>query len=295
MKGAYHMNFLQLKYFKIVAEQENISKAASLLYISQPALSKSIHLLEHEIGYALFDRKGSGIQLNKNGSIFYRYTTYILSSIDSAISEISDINHNNHKVTLSMTAGTRFLPEIIMGIKEYFPYIELSIRQEDYDDKIQNCDLYLHSSTIPLQNEYAITLLSELCLLGVSKDNPLSNEPFITPEMLQNEIFLTMQDQLPLYQITCELCKSGGFVPNTSLQFDNRETIFNLINANMGISIIPQKTWAPYINQKKIVLKPLSISYYRYIILRWHKNHYLSNDTNTVISYLKDYFNALNA
>lgn len=288
------MNFLQLSYFKTVAELEHISKAAEQLYISQPALSKSIHLLEQEIGYPLFDRRGTGICLNENGRILYRHAAGILSSIDNAISEISDINHNNHRVILSMTAATHFLPEIIMEVKELFPDIMLSIRQEDYRNARQNCDLYLHSSTVPIQSENSVTLLSEVCLIGISKDNPLSREQIITPEMLQDETFLTMQDQLPLYHITCELCQTSGFTPNT-MQFDNRETIFDLINVNMGVSIIPEKTWAPYIRQKKVVLRPLSVSYYRHIILHWPKEHYLSKDTDTIVSYLKDYFSSLNA
>ena len=128
------MNFLQLSYFKKVAELEHISQAANELYISQPALSKSVHLLEEEIGYPLFTREGTGIRLNENGRILYRYACRILSGYQDALSELSDYNHKNHKVVLSMTAGTHFLPEIIMGVKEYFPTIHLSIRQEVYLD-----------------------------------------------------------------------------------------------------------------------------------------------------------------
>ena len=287
------MNFLQLSYFKKVAELEHISQAANELYISQPALSKSIHLLEEEVGYPLFTREGTGIRLNENGRILYRYACHILSGYQDALSEISDHNHTNQNVILSMTAGTHFLPEIIMGVKEYFPTIDLAIRQEDYLDKRQRCDLYLHSSTVPLQESNAITLLSEVCLLGVSTDNPLSQETLITPDMLQHETFLTMPDHLPLYQITHAICQDSGFTPDTSLQFDNRETIFDLIKANMGISVIPSKTWAPFIRPGRIVLKPLSVSYYRHIILRWHKDHYLSENTGKIISYLRDYFSAL--
>lgn len=288
------MNFLQLSYFKKVAELEHISQAATELYISQPALSKSIHMLEGEIGYPLFIREGTGIRLNENGRILYRYACQILSGYQDALSEISDYNHNNHKVVLSMTAGTHFLPEIIMGVKEYYPTIDLAIRQEEYQTKEQHCDLYLHSSTVPMQGPDTVTLLSEVCLLGVSVDNPLSQETIVTPDMLKYETFLTMPDRLPLYQITHNLCRDSGFTPDTSLQFDNRETIFDMIRANMGISVIPSKTWAPFIRPGKIVLKPLSVSYYRHIVLRWHKEHYLSEDAMEIISYLKDYFAALN-
>ena len=287
------MNFQQLTYFKKVAELEHMSLAAEQLYISQPALSKSIHLLEKEIGYSLFTREGTGIRLNENGKILYRYACRILADYSNVMTEIADHNNGSRKVTLSMAAATSFLPDIILDAKKRFPDITLSIQQEDYLDRRQRCDLYLHSRTAPLQSENAITLLSEVCLLGVSPDNPLSKEDVIHPEMLRNEVFLTMSDHLPLYQITRELCQDCGFIPNTSLQFDNRETIYDLIQANMGVSVIPSKTWAPYIQPGKVVLKPLSASYYRHIILRWHKDHYLSAAVQTIRAYLEEYFRAL--
>lgn len=288
------MNFLQLKYFKTVAELEHITNAAEQLFISQPALSKSIHLLEQEIGYPLFDHEGVGIKLNENGKILYKYTTSIFSSLGSAMTEIKDRNNHNQQVVLSMTAATYFLPDIIVDVKEKHPDITLSIKQETIQQTEHTCDLYLRSSTTPLNDTNVITLLSETCLIGMSKNNPLSSQERIAPEMLRNEVFLTMQDQLPLYRITYDLCQDAGFKPNTNLQFDNRETIFDLISANIGVSIIPEKTWAPHINHSGIVLRPLTVNYSRYIILQWLKDRYQSKASNTIIKYLKEYFMNLN-
>lgn len=287
------MNFLQLKYFKTVAEMQHITKAAEQLYISQPALSKSIRTLEQEVGYSLFDKERTGIRLNENGKILYRYASQILLTLDNALLEIADINHKQNQVILSMTAGTHFLAEIVMNIKNIFSDIRLSIRQESFYQPHHTCDLYLHSSTTALQESNAITLLSEPCLVGISTDNPLSKEKIITPGMLRNEVFLTMQNHLPLYKITCDMCENAGFKPNTSLQFDNRETIYDLISANIGISIIPSKTWAPFINHPNISLRPLSVPYSRHIILHWPEGTYLTQAMQTVIEYLKNYFLSL--
>ena len=52
------MELLQLKYFRVIAETENISKAAEQLYIAQPSLSMTLKRLEDELGIPLFDRNG---------------------------------------------------------------------------------------------------------------------------------------------------------------------------------------------------------------------------------------------
>ncbi|MCE2378610.1 MULTISPECIES: LysR family transcriptional regulator [Staphylococcus] len=59
------MEIIKLKYFKVVANMNNITEAAKRLNISQPALSKAITSIEDEFGVALFDRKDRHIYLNR--------------------------------------------------------------------------------------------------------------------------------------------------------------------------------------------------------------------------------------
>ena len=75
------MNISQLRYFTTVAQLENVSKAADLLYLSQSSLSKNIAKLEEELGMPLFDRNGKKITL-QNGEIpiepFLYGTSYVI-------------------------------------------------------------------------------------------------------------------------------------------------------------------------------------------------------------------------
>lgn len=64
------MDFNSLQYFVLVAKYENMSRAAEILHITQPALSKSISLLEESLGVTLFERNGRSIKLNRYGQFF---------------------------------------------------------------------------------------------------------------------------------------------------------------------------------------------------------------------------------
>ena len=77
------MEITKLKYFKVVANMNNITEAAKRLNISQPALSKAIASIEDELGVALFDRKGRHIYLNRYGELMLNY-------IDSAFRELNE-------------------------------------------------------------------------------------------------------------------------------------------------------------------------------------------------------------
>ena len=69
------MELTLLYYFKTVAEIENITKAAELLYISQPALSKAIAKLEKSLNVTLFERRKGRISLSAMGRVYYDYVS----------------------------------------------------------------------------------------------------------------------------------------------------------------------------------------------------------------------------
>lgn len=83
------MEIHQLKYFICVAKLESISKAATTLHLSQPALSKSIAKLEDELGVLLFDRSGKRLHLNDRGRLFLEGAEKALRELDSAAASVS--------------------------------------------------------------------------------------------------------------------------------------------------------------------------------------------------------------
>lgn len=64
------MEIEQLQYFKTVATMQHMTRAAEVLAISQPALSKSIANIEQHLGVPLFNREGRSIYLNRFGELF---------------------------------------------------------------------------------------------------------------------------------------------------------------------------------------------------------------------------------
>lgn len=284
------MNLLQLKYFRTTAELLHMTKAAKKLYISQPSLSQSIKSLENELGVSLFDRNGRNLVLNKNGEILLKHAITALDAIDNAITEINEESLSHFCLSLSICAASSMIPQIVTGFQTLHPDVELYINQTPLNSNDNTSDLYLFSSDKPLHGINQSTLLQEQCFIGMSKDNPLAKNNVISPEMLRNEHFLTMQNHLPLYKITYNLCQDAGFEPKIFLELETRETIFSLISVGMGIAVIPSKTWAPYISNENIILKPLSVPCMRHIVLQWDENKHFSKSMYFMKDFLADYF-----
>lgn len=80
------MTLNQILYFQKVARLENYHQAAEELYISQPSLSRSMAVLESELGVALFEKKGRGVTLTKAGQLFLEHADRIAADCDVRIS-----------------------------------------------------------------------------------------------------------------------------------------------------------------------------------------------------------------
>lgn len=104
------MDLLQLKYFKVVAEQEHITKSAKLLMVSQPYLSAIVARLEEEMGGQLFDRDGRNVVLNEYGKILLHHANEALQHLEDAKKEIADMRARAILNTFVLAAAVPCFP-----------------------------------------------------------------------------------------------------------------------------------------------------------------------------------------
>ena len=79
------MELQQLQYFVTTVHTGSITKAAEVLYISQPALSRTLRRLEEELGFSLFERRHAGIRLTPGGEVIYQVAEQILGTIEEMV------------------------------------------------------------------------------------------------------------------------------------------------------------------------------------------------------------------
>lgn len=285
------MDLASLRYFKAVAETQNMSKAAKSLFVSQSALSKSIRALEDELGGPLFLRTGKSLVLNEGGKILLRYATEILNQYSLMQTELSDyFGRESTDVSVSINIGTHLLTMVLPGFLDRHPQIRLKISQNDFSmpDR-DNYDICINCSTEKPDIPNAVTLFREELVLALPRNHPLAGAPAIFMRDLANEHFVQVRGQ-QLTEQTNTACLKAGFQPNIILHSDYPSTTLDLIELGVGICFMPEITWSST-SRSGIVQRRISDTHmYRYVSLSWRQNGYLSNGATLLKNYLLRYF-----
>lgn len=126
-------NLSQYKIFYEVAKAGNISKAAKELYISQPAISKSISKLEDSLGTTLFNRNSRGVQLTEEGRVLFEHTSAAFEALSQGEQELKRIRnfHMGHiRIGVSNTLCRFIMLAYLKGFIEQYPHMKITIESQ---------------------------------------------------------------------------------------------------------------------------------------------------------------------
>jgi LysR family transcriptional regulator, nitrogen assimilation regulatory protein len=124
----------RLRYFLQIAEEGSISRAARVLAIAQPALSRQLHLLEKDLGVALFRRTARGVELTEEGEQLRASTAAPLRQLELAMQWVgSPLGRVERKVVLGMpsTAAVLAAGPLLSGLTLSFPGLKVRISVAD--------------------------------------------------------------------------------------------------------------------------------------------------------------------
>jgi hypothetical protein len=121
------MELRHLRYFVRVAENENVSRAALQLHVSQPALSRQIRDLEGELGVLLLERTAKSVSLTRAGHVFLKEARAVLERADDAIRRARAVAGTDLHVGYSPTATARLLPLILRMYRRMMPKVRAPV------------------------------------------------------------------------------------------------------------------------------------------------------------------------
>ncbi len=309
------MEWNQLQCFLAVAKEENISKAADRLYLSQPALSQAIKRLEEELGYPLFHRNGRRIVLNKSGEIFMQTVTQINHLMDTTRLRLEEMNHISHpNVTIHLATASQLLPQLLPYLKGRNPQVQYHIHQWPDKDFSEEADISIvarrvdrkesllsfppkqgtdSAENISSTEQIKHLLLKEDILLALPKGHPLLTKDTLHMEDLKNEEFICLTERWELGRETVKELRRLWFTPKATIHVDNPNMMRELLKAHLGVAFVPATTWKSFTGED-ILLRPVAeFQMSRYIYLHTKANKYLTKEQRDCIAGIEDFFKTL--
>ena len=250
-----------------VSDYRNFTKAASVLCLTQPAVSHHISQLEDELGVSLFIRKKNGLELTPEGEIVVRYARRMSVLYNKLRKELTDIEKQPAKlcVGITHTAESNLTTEALARCSseaDGFSIMVVTDTINNLYNRLENyeLDLAIVEGTGSPQSFSSLVLNTDFLVCVMSSENHLSGNAMITLSELRNEpMILRLPSSATRIQFDSELRNLGDAPENYNiiLEVDNIATIKDLVKKNLGISVLPQSACQKEIRKGNLIALPI--------------------------------------
>jgi DNA-binding transcriptional LysR family regulator len=249
------MDLRQMRYFVTVADQQNFTRAARILHIAQPPLSRQIQAMEAELGVALLLRGSRPLRLTDPGRIFYDQARQILSRVDQMKTATRRVGKNERVVlSIGFVASTLYggLPSLVRRIRKARPDVDVqlvemfSIQQIDAL-KAGRIDVGFGRVRASDPSLERLVLREERLMVAFLADSPLAREkgPIALTELQGKCLIVYPKDPRPSFaDQVLSLLEDRSIHPAEIREVRELQTALGLVAADDGICIVPASTRA---------------------------------------------------
>ena len=249
------MNLMRIKYFVEVAKWGSFSKAAQMLYVSQPNLSRQIALMEQEVGFQLFHRTGKTIRLTRAGEYLYGQFRDLPELTERAIAHAEAISRRDAgSLSIGVLEGqdvNAFLSRQINNLREQDPNLIIEMERNSFRNLRQGLDRGTYDVLFTLEFELegrtdwdSCVLFQQPGAIVISRSHPLAGRDDLTIEDFRNEPFVAIsrEDSPGGYNLLMKQCGECGFTPNIVRETATLESLFLCVEMGMGVAILDRNT-----------------------------------------------------
>jgi len=287
------MTITQLQYVLAVAKYQNFTLAAEKSFVTQPTLSMQVQKLEDELDIQIFDRSKKPISTTEVGEKIVAQAKNIVNEADR-IKDIVDQEKGfiggEYILGIIPTIMPTILPMFLKAFISKYPKVNLIIKEQSTNTLIRNLqdgqvDAAIAATPLEIEFIKERPLYYEPFVGYVPKQHRLAKSVKLTPEDLNIDDILLLQDGHCFRDGVINLCKSSKntTVDHFQLQSGSFETLINLANEGLGMTLLPYLNTMELAGAKKENLKHFETpSPAREVSLVYHKKELKMQITNAL-------------
>ncbi len=288
------LSIKDIKYFVEVVEAKSFTKAAEKMHLTQPAISKSIRLLEQDINIKLINREAKHFELTEDGESFYVNAKKAIIAIDLELAKLHDslkIKQETIIVGIPPVIASVYFPGIVASFKEQNPHINVLIAENGSNKiKLEVAEGIIEVGAVvtPVKSDKVVVnhVIYGDVVAVVSSSHKLANRTGIDICELKEEKFITFTEEFMMYNKIIEVCNKVGFEPEIIFKSSQWDFIMEMVALSQGITLMP-KAIVDRFKIPQVVLLPVkspSIKWNVAIVTKKHR--YLSNAATKFIKHI---------
>lgn len=258
------MDFKQLESFAAVVKSNSFTKAAEMLYISQPTISTHIRALEAELNCALIHRTTKSVVLTLEGKKLYEYAANILNLRDRMIQECAIGSRRILHVSASTIPSAYILPKVLPEFANLYPSTYFVLHQNNSKSVIDGVLDGVYDVGLTGMNRESENLTCKkfstdrmVLITPVSQHFlDLQQQNVSVPEILMQESVILREKGSGTKKSVEHYLEQIGLSEdqmNVTARVNDPEAIKNLVASGMGVSIISKRAAGNFLREKRLL------------------------------------------
>lgn len=262
-----------INYFLAVANHRSFTRAATALYVSQPALSQQIKQLEENLGTPLFDRSGRNIKLTDAGEVYAIYARKALRDLEEgkrAIHDVQNLRSGALRIAITPTFTTYFIGPLIKDFHNRYPNVTLNVQEMSQEQMEQQLlddefDLGIAFEDVRSAELEVEILLIETLALVMNKNHPLAKQQAIDIQMLSEQSLVLLSSEFATREQIEYYFRQHKIQPKVLMEANSLSAVIEIVRHTHLSTLLPSNiasnrdeliaiTLAPSLLQRTAVL-----------------------------------------
>lgn len=284
-----------LAIFKTVAKTKSMSKAAKLLYISQPTISQKIQEIEDEYQVKLFERYSKTLFISEEGQTLLVKANQILNLYDEIEHIFTKTKQFPLKIGATLTIGSTLISPILKKLKDKYQDITFQVYIDNtnvIEEKLLNntLDIALVEGTIINQDLIVEPVIKDRVVFVCAQDYHLNNVKVMSLTELSLHPFIDREQGSGTRNQLDECLKNNNIFLEPAWQCHSWESVKQAVLNGHGIALMPMKIIENEVIEKSIqVINVNNISIERDFSICYHKNKSINKKMQAFIKTCKNY------
>lgn len=240
------MNFRQLEIFRAVMISGSASRAAELLQVTQPAVSRGIAELERALGFALFDRVKGRLVPTPEGQLFFGDVNVSFMGLDrlrSSAARIRDFGSGSIRIASLAALGSTLVPRAVQGFRKAHPQIAITLQilsSSLVRERVAEAqfDIGLAADEVDLSGVDHRIFGNFRAVCAIPPKHELAAKAMIRPEDLHNQPFIALSPEDRARQRMTSIFEEAGCKPQIVVETPNSSTICALALEGVGVGLV---------------------------------------------------------